>query len=74
MIYNYKYLMEIRLANGMSQSMLAKKMELSVRQISRLETSECKLTVDNILKYFELFEDFDINKLFIKGDNANVEK
>ena len=78
MIYNYKYLMEIRLANGMSQSMLAKKMELSVRQISRLETSECKLTVDNILKYFELFKDFDINKLFIteqsEGDETNVEK
>ena len=66
MIYNYKYLMEIRLANGMTQNQIAKKMNLSTRQISRLETNECFLTVDNIIKYAELFNDFDINKLFIK--------
>ena len=73
MIYNFKYLTQIRLANGMSQSMLAKKMNLSTRQISRLETSECFLTIENILKYAELFNDFDVNKLFIKdGETTNV--
>ena len=72
MIYNYKYLMEVRLANGMSQSMLARQMGLSVRQISRLETMECKMTVENIIKYAKLFNDFDINKLFIEGDDENV--
>lgn len=75
MIYNYKYLTQIRLANHLSQSMLAKQLNLSTRQISRLETNECRITVENIIKYAELFENFNINKLFIKGDETtNVEK
>ena len=66
MIYNFQYLTQIRLANHLSQSMLAKQMNLSTRQISRLENGINFLTVDNIIKYAELFKDFDINKLFIK--------
>ena len=66
MIYNYKYLMEIRFKNSMSQSMLAQKLNLSIRQISRLENGINFLTIENIIKYAELFNDFDINKLFIK--------
>ena len=74
MIYNFKYLTQIRLANGMSQSMLAKKMNLSTRQISRLETMECFLTIENIIKYAELFKDFDINKLFITDNEEDNNK
>ena len=69
MIYNYKYLMEIRFKNSMSQSMLAQKLGLSIRQISRLENGINFLTIENILKYAELFKDFDINKLFISKEN-----
>ena len=76
MIYNYKYLMEIRFKNSMSQSMLAQKLNLSIRQVSRLENGINFLSVENLIKYCEIFKDFNINKLFIneksEGDNENV--
>lgn len=75
MIYNYKYLMEIRFKNSMSQSMLAQKLNLSIRQVSRLENGINFLSVENLIKYCEIFKDFNINKLFIteqnEGDDEN---
>ena len=69
--YNEQYLKELRQANKMTQTMLAKKLDVSLRHLSRFENGNCKLTYEMIMSYSKIFNDFDITKLYIKENDDN---
>ena len=68
MIYNSQYLKELRQQNKMTQAMLSKELGITLRHMSRYENGECPLTHQMIIKYAEIFSEFEINKLYVKGD------
>ena len=72
--YDANYLKELRQANKMTVKMLAERLDISVRHISRYESTKdiCFLNHGMIIKYAEVFKDFDINKLYLV-DNEEVD-
>ena len=66
--YNPKYLKEIRQSAHMTQTMLSKELDITLRHISRIENGTTPLTHNLIMRYAEIFSEFDITKLYVKGD------
>ena len=71
-VYNFLYLKELRYGAKYTLKMLAEKLDCSTRHLSRYENGQCYLNHELILKYATVFEDFDINNLYIKIDKDDL--
>ena len=69
--YNPQHLKELRQSERIGQKQLADLLDVSIRHLSRFENGDCKLTHQMIIKYSEVFNDFDITKLYIKENDDN---
>lgn len=66
--YNPNYLKEIRQSAHMTQAMLSKELDVTIRHIARIEGGQTPLTHNLIMLYASIFSEFDITKLYVKGD------
>lgn len=70
-VYNFLYLKELRHNSGMTIKMLAEKLDMSIRHISRFECGDTPLNHQMIMKYSEIFPNFQIEKLYVCVNDNN---